>query len=147
MSGRRRRVARLSLIERAMLEKQWHATAVRAQIHAITGEDGNQFVNAAGRILWVVLEALSTEEVDPDLPEVRIIRGACNALEEQAGVEAITPARRASIRSGLDACDRLIDALPRKALIDGACALHLRLHGGGAVNWSDFQDRLARVAA
>lgn len=146
MSGRRQRIVRMSLIERALMEKQWHATAVRAQIHAITGDDGNHFVDAAGRILWVVLEAAITEQVDPELPEIRIIRGACNSLEEQAGVEAITPARRASIRAGLEACDRLIEALPRKALIDGACELHLRLNRG-AVNWSDFQARLQKVAA
>ena len=146
MSARRQRAARMSLIERALMEKQWHATAVRAQIHALTGEDGNHFVNAAGRIMWVVLEALTTEEIDPDLPEVRIIRGACNALEEQAGVEQITPERRASIRAGLEACDRLIEALPRKALTDGACALHLLLNRGDVL-WGDFQARLAKVAA
>lgn len=146
MTARRQRLVRMSLIERAMLERQWHATAVRAQIHAILGDDGNEFVAAAGRILWVVLEAAITEQVDPELPEIRIVRGACNSLEEQAGVEAITTARRASIRAGLEACDRLIEALPRKALIDGACALHLRLNRG-AVKWSDFQERLQKVAA
>lgn len=144
--ARRQRLVRMSLIERALLERQWHATAVRAQIHAILGDDGNEFVASAGRILWVVLEALITEEVEADLPEVQIIRDACNALEEQAGVEAITPARRAAIRWGLEACDTLIDALPRKALIDGACALHLRLNRG-AVKWSDFREKLEAVAA
>jgi hypothetical protein len=97
----RRRTVALGLIERAIIEKQWHATSVRAQIHAILGDDSAQFVNVAGRVLYVVLGALIAEEVDPSHPDVRIVRGACNALYEQAGEPDIVPARRASLRSGL----------------------------------------------
>ncbi len=146
MSGRHRRLARMSLIERALIEKQWHETAVRAQIHAIMGEDGHQFVNAAGRVLFVVLGALIAEEVDPDIPEVRVVRGACNALCEQAGEVVITEPRRASIRAGLEACDRLIGGLSRKALTDAACDLQQKLRGAH-VQWSDFERLLGGVAA
>ena len=93
-----------SPVERALIAKEWHATAVRAQIHAILGDDSDEFVNAAGRVMWVVLGAAIREDVDHDIPEVRILRGACNALYDQAGEASIDPTRRAAIRAGLEAC-------------------------------------------
>ena len=115
----RRRTAALGLIERAIIEKQWHATSVRAQIHAILGDDSAEFVNAAGRVLYVMLGALIAEKVEPSIPDVRIVRGACNALYEQAGEPTIAPARRASLRSGLEACDRLVGGHRRRFLRRG----------------------------
>lgn len=146
MNRRKRKPARLSLVARAVIEQQWHDVAVRAQIHALLGDDSDQFVNAAGRVLFVVLGALVAEEVDPDMPEVRIVRGACNALYEQAGETEIDAARRASIRSGLEACDRLVSALSRKALTDAACELGTRLRGDD-VRWDAFECLLGGVAA
>lgn len=142
----RRRTTALGLIERAIIEKQWHATAVRAQIHAILGDDSAQFVNAAGRVLYVVLGALIAEEVEPSVPDVRIVRGACNALYEQAGEPAIDPTRRAALRSGLEACDRLVDGLQRKSLTDAACDLELKLRGSH-LDWVAFECLLEGVAA
>lgn len=145
MSGRKRQ-ARLSLLERALIEKQWHETSVRAQIHAILGDDSDHFVNAAGRVLFVVLGALVTEEADHTTPDVRIVRGACNALYEQAGESAIDPVRRASLRSGLEACDRLIRRLQRRSLTDAACELELTLRSSH-LNWSAFEQLLEGIAA
>ena len=142
----RRRTAVLGLIARALIEKQWHATAVRAQIHAILGDDSDQFVIAAGRVLYVVLGALMAEDIDHDLPEVRIVRGACNALYEQAGEPVIDPTRRASLRSGLEACDRLVGGLQRKSLIDAACDLELKLQTSH-LDWAAFEARLEGIAA
>jgi hypothetical protein len=144
--ARMRRPAGLGLIERALIEKQWRETNVRAQIHAILGDDSDQFVNAAGRVLYVVLGALIAEEVNPEMPEVRIVRGACNALYEQAGEPDIEPARRAAMRSGLEACDRLLGGLPRKSLTDAACELESRLRASN-VNWRDFERLLEGIAA
>ncbi|WP_431106651.1 hypothetical protein [Variovorax paradoxus] len=142
----RRRTVALGLIERAIVEKQWHATSVRAQIHAILGDDSAQFVNAAGRVLYVVLGALIAEEVEPSHPDVRIVRGACNELYEQAGEPVIAPARRASLRSGLEACDRLVGGLQRKSLTDAACELELKLRGSH-LDWVAFERLLEGVAA
>jgi len=131
-------------VERAIIAQQWEDTAVRANIHALMGDDSAHFVNAAGRVLFVVLGALIAEEVDPDMPEVRIVRGACNALYEQAGEPRITPERRASIRAGLEAASRLLEALPRKARVDAAVDLKLKLEHGD-VNWRDYEALFARA--
>jgi hypothetical protein len=146
MKRRSRTHARLSLIERAMIEKQWHATAVSAQIHALIGDDSREMVNKAGRVMYVALGAAIAEELDPDMPEIRILRGACNAVYDQAGEPEIPAARRASIVSGLEACERLIPALERKSLIDAACELALKMRGAH-VHWSDFQHLLDAVVA
>ncbi|WP_213956316.1 hypothetical protein [Variovorax sp. dw_954] len=143
---KRRRHAGPSLIERALIEKKWHATTVRAQIHAVLSDNSDEFVNAAGRMLFVVLGALIAEEVDPEMPEVRIVRGACNALYEQAGEPTITPERRASIRSGLEACDRLIGALERRSLAASACELELKLRAGH-LYWNDFEQSIEGLTA
>ena len=147
MTARRGRQPRLSLIERALVEKEWHATNVRAQIHAILGDDRDEFVNTSGRVLYVVLGALIADQVDPDLPEVRIVRGACNALYEQAGAPTIADERRASIRAGLEACDRLIAAgLSRRSLTDAALVLEVKMRSANVL-WGDFEHLLEGVSA
>lgn len=134
-----------SLFERAMIERSWRERSTQAQIHALIGDDSDQFVDSAGRVMFVVLGACITEEVDEDLLEVRILRGGCNALIEQKGEPVITPERRASIRSGLEACERLIEALPRAALVASACDLELKLRRGYIMS-SDFEALLQAVA-
>lgn len=146
MSSHKHCRARLSLIDRALIEQAWHSNAVRAQIHALMGDDSDQFVNAAGKVFFVVLGAAIREDVDPEMPEIRILRGACNALYDQAGEPAIDASRRASIRVGLEACEQLIPALPRRALIDAACELTLKLRNGD-VRWHDFEKALEAVTA
>src|SRR4030095_13659538 len=42
-------------------------------------------VDKAGRVLYVVLGAAIADDADPELPEIRILRGACNAVYDQAG--------------------------------------------------------------
>lgn len=141
-----RRRTSLSLIERAFIERDWHATAVVAQIHALAGDNSDKFVNAAGRIFFVVLGACIAEEVDSNTPELRILRGACNAMYEQAGEPVITPARRASMLAGLTAAEALIGGLERRSLIASACDLELKLRAGH-INWHDFLPALDQVAA
>lgn len=123
----KRRQPGLSLIERALVERDWHQIAVTAQIQALYGDNSEGMVDAAGRVMYVVLGAVMAEGVSHEQPEVRIIRGAVNAVHDQVGEEAIPAARRRSIVSGLQACERLIPALERRSLINAACDLKLRM--------------------
>lgn len=138
--------AGVGLIARALIEKNWRDDGVRAQIHAIMGDDGHAFVNAAGRMFWVILGAAVRDGVDPEQTELRILRGAANALYEQAEEAVITPERRAAIASGLDSCERLLPALERRSVIDAACELDGKLRRGD-VRWRDFEGLLEAVAA
>lgn len=89
-------------------------------------------------------EQWEREQIAPDMVEVRIVRGACNALIEQAGEPRIDPQRRASIRAGLEAAGQLLAALPRKARVDAVIDLRDKLDRGDV--WaSDYQALLGRV--
>lgn len=123
----RKQPSRLSLIERALIEKKWHATTVDAEILALIGDDSSRMVNAAGRVLYVVLGSAIAEDVDPEMVEFRIIRGAVNAVHDQAGEPEIPPARRQSIVRGLEACRDLIPLLERRTLVAAACELETKL--------------------
>ncbi len=141
-----RRVRRLGVgpVERALIAKAWEDTSVRARIHALIGEDSDQFVSSAGSVLFVVLGALMAEGISPDMVEVRVVRGACNALLEQAGEPRIDPQRRASIRAGLEAAEQLLSVLPRKARVDAAIDLRNKLAVGDV--WaSDYRAMVARI--
>jgi hypothetical protein len=137
MKKHRRRPAGISLIERALIERDWHSTAVSAQIHALYGDSSHGMVNAAGRVLYVILGAAITDGLDHEHPDIRIVRGAVNAVHDQVGEEEIPAARRASIVSGLEASERLIPLLQRRSLITAACDLKQKMKTSH-VHLSDF---------
>lgn len=123
-------------------------TFTAAQIHALMGGDGDALVNKSGRMFFVVLGAAVRDKLDAELPDIRILRGACNAMYEQAGEKAIPAARRASIVSGLEACERLLAELDFDSVVESAVDLHMALTTGkGAVNWTDFQRQIEAVTA
>lgn len=128
----------LNLVERAVIAQQWHATVATAQIHALIGESSVHMVNKAGRVFYVVLGAAMAAGLDHDEPAVRVMRGAINAVHDQAGEEDIPALRRQSIVSGLTAAAALIPTLQRKDLVDAACELTVRLRAG-AVVLADFE--------
>lgn len=98
-------------------------------------------VNLAGRMLYVGLGGAIASGIGQDDPDVRIIRGACNALCDQAGEQRIDPMRRASLVSGLQAVARLMPKVSTRALTDSACELELRLRRGD-VMFSDFEEQM-----
>lgn len=128
----------LNLIERAYFAKQWQEEAVTAHIHALIGGDPKLMVNTAGRVLFVVLGAAMAQGIEAELPEIRIIRGAVNAVHDQAGEVDIPEQRRASIVSGLEAVDRLMPSLARTNLINAAINLEMLLSRQD-VRLSDFE--------
>ena len=88
--------------------------------------------------MYVVLGAAMAQDLDADMPELRIIRGAVGALFDQAGLDVIPADRRASIIRGLEVAGELIPLLERRALVDSACELQIKLRIGH-VRMSDFK--------
>ena len=129
-------------VERAVIAEKWRQGAVTAQIHALIGLNSEELVNQAGRVLYVVLGAALAQDLDADMPELRIIRGAVGALFDQAGLDVIPADRRASIIRGLEVCGELIPLLERRLLVDSACELQLKLRIGH-VKMSDFKELTA----
>jgi hypothetical protein len=121
------RPPRLNLMERALIERDWHHTVVSAQIHALYGDNSQGMVDTAGRVLYVVLGAALTEGVDPEREELQAVRSAVSAMHDQIGEPEIPETRRARIVGGLEASERLIPHLPRVSLIRAACDLKEKL--------------------
>lgn len=143
---RRRPAPGLSLVEKAIVERDWHSTAVSAQIHALYGDNSDGMVESAGRVLYVILGAAITDGFDPEHVDIRIVRGAVNAVHDQAGEEVIPAARRASIVSGLEAAERLMPLLQRRSLIVAACDLKQKMKTKH-IHLSDFQALIEQGAA
>lgn len=133
---------KISPVERAVIAEKWRQGAVTAQIHALIGQNSEELVNQAGRVLYVVLRAALAQNLHADMPEIRIIRGAVGAVYDQAGLDVIPADRRASIIRGLEVAGELIPLLERRALVDSACELQLKLRMGN-VMMSDFKELTA----
>lgn len=140
----KREAAARQMIEqgRAAMEAAVRETFTAAQFHALIGDDSDQMVNKVGRIFYVVLGAAVVDELDPELPDIRILRGACNAMYEQAGEAKIAAARRAAMNAGLLACERLLAELDYDSVIDQAFELEVQLRANGHTQWSDFERKL-----
>ena len=132
----------LNRIEKAVIANEWRHVALEAQMLAMCSLNSKKVVDQAGRMLFVVLGACITDGVSQDDPNVRILRGAVNAVHDQAGENHIPDQRRQSILIGLQTAAAMIPALDRKALVASACDLALKLRTGH-VHLSDFEAVLA----
>jgi hypothetical protein len=136
---------RPSLLELAIARKrvydEWTAANTSARIQAIMGENPDQFVDQAGKVFYVVLGAAIAMELDPDMVQLRIIRGAVNSLVDLAGMPTLPDTHRHSIEAGLRACDELVEAMPNIEIQKAALVLATTLKKGDV--WStDFEQLL-----
>lgn len=121
-----------------MIAHQWRRDAVDAGIHALIGEDSDKMVHLSGRMFYVALGAAVSEKMPIDDPDVRILRGAVNAVHDQVGQSEIPAVRRSSIVSGLQAVSRLVGRVSIKSITDSACELAIRMRYAD-VRLSDFE--------
>ena len=133
----------LNPIEKAVIAQQWRHVALEAQMLAMCSLESDKLVEKAGRMLFVILGACIAEGVDDDDPSVRILRGAVNAVHDQAGEKVIPAMRRQSIVIGLETAAAMIPELGRTALVASACDLAIKLRTGH-VHLSDFEKIYAK---
>lgn len=134
----RKRTFGLNPVEKAVIANEWRHVALEAQMLAMCSLDSDKLVNKAGRMLYVVIGACMAEGVSHEDPNVRILRGAVNAVHDQANVSDIPEQRRQSIIIGLQTAAAMIPELDRKALTASACDLAIKLRTGD-VHLSDFE--------
>lgn len=128
-------------VARALIGAAWHKQKLEAQIHAMIGEDSFNLVQTSGRTFWVVLGAANAQNMDAETTDMRILRGAVNAMAEQAGQPEVSETHRAGILSGLQACQRILPDLTQRNINDAAVALTVALaKPQGAVTFGDFLD-------
>lgn len=127
---RKNHTVKINPVLRAVIAAKWSKDKVKAQLQAYLSNDGIEVVQQAGRIFFVVLMAFIANGMPNDHPDVRILRGAVNALEEQAEVEQVDAHRRNSLISGLNAAMRLVEEIPADLIIASALILEERLKHG-----------------
>lgn len=135
----------IGMVERAIIAQKWKLESVDAKIHALIGDNSREMVHLAGKMLYVALGAALSENMSAEHPDIRIMRGAVNAVHDQAENPVIDPLRRASIVSGLEAVSRISKMVPPKALTDAACDLALKMRSQH-LHYSDFH-QFVRVCA
>lgn len=124
-------------VAKAVIENDWQTSKITAEIHLLMGGDSDRLVDGAGRIYFVVLGGCLAQGIEADDTDVRILRGAVEALHEQAENPVIDETRRKSLISGLSACNRLLERIQRKHVKNAAFELAARLKLGN-VRYADF---------
>jgi hypothetical protein len=112
-------------------------TKINAEIHVLMGGDSDKLVDGAGKIIFVVLGGALAQGIEEDDVDVRIVRGASEAMYEQAENPVIDEMRRKSLISGLWACNRLLERIDRQHIKSTAFLLAARLKLGH-IRYSDF---------
>lgn len=128
-------------VARAVARAQWSATGVDAQIQVLMGSDARTLCNKAGRMFFVILGAAIAEGFDADDLDLRIVRGAVNAVYDIANLTEVPEASRAPINSGLEAVKRLASRMTTRSLADACFDLEAKL-ARGDVHMSEFTELL-----
>ncbi len=126
-------------VERAVLLKKWDDFALDGRLQIMLGDSSPAITNYAGRMLFVALGCAMAACIESDDVDVRIIRGAVNALHDHIGKDTIPPELRASLSSGVNAALRVADRAGRKVVATEICKMELRLRVGH-LSYSDFQE-------
>ncbi len=129
-------------VERAVLMKNWDDFALDGRLQIMLGESSRSITNYAGRMMFVAQACALAVGIEPDDVDVRIIRGAVNALHDHIGQDTIPPELRASLSSGVNAALRVADRAGRKVVATEICQMELRLRVGH-LSYSDFQELVA----
>jgi len=129
-------------VERAVLMQKWDDFALVGRIQIMMGDSSKTVTNYAGRMMFVALACALAAEIDSDDVDVRVIRGAVNALHDHIGNKTIPPELRASLSSGVNAALRVADRAGRKVVATEICKMELRLRVGH-LSYSDFQELVA----
>lgn len=87
-----------------------------AGLQVVWGDDADRLIERSGVLLYAAAWASEACQIDPDRPELRIMRGMANALGELASRKTTIEQHRPSIASGLEAIERLMPDLSAWAL-------------------------------
>lgn len=112
---------------RKEVETDYRAVLDVAAIRALQSNDSKAMVEAAGRVLYVVLGAAMQEGASDEDEAMLPIIDAVNAVFDQAGVDEITVGTRLRVHAGLDAAVAALEVLDFDAVVDAACMLEVKL--------------------
>lgn len=108
-----------------------------AELQAWGGNTTPDLINVAARLVWVVLGAAAGTPLQ-DSPDVRIIRGAGEALGDLAQDQDLER-HRASIQAGLMAIERIVNELDLHRMAVASVELERLLDEHGSMGTEDLR--------
>ena len=133
----------LSWVQRSLIKTIWAKNVLNANIQAYIGDDATKVVDQVGKIIYVTAgvcnELVDQGRLDPETVDIRILRGAGNALYEQAGMDTVT--HRSQLIAGLNACTRLLEGASQDVIVKHAIDLEIKLMGRNLL-WEDYKVEL-----
>lgn len=116
----RRKPVGLHPIEKQKLRATWDSHAVRAQIHALIGEDRERLLDFGSLLLFVACACALHLGWTGDEPDMRVVRGSINGLDEMAKRKTISDVDRKVLHNGMLAAHRIIEATPIEVVLEAA---------------------------
>lgn len=117
----------LHQVERAVIAEKWRKYALDGQLQVLLGEHTPTVINYCGRMVYVALACARRQGIASDDTDVRILRGATNALHDQVDCPVVQQERRGALISGVQAALRVIDRVGRSVMVEEALRMELLL--------------------
>lgn len=111
---------------KAQIRAKWSGEAVKAQIHALMGDDKEKLLAFASVLFFVASGCAAYRGYSGDEPNYRIIRGAVNQLDDLNARSYITEQDRGAILAGMNAAKDIIDNTPIE-VVDEAAVLYAQM--------------------
>lgn len=111
---------------KAQIRAKWSGEAVKAQIHALMGDDKEKLLAFASVLFFVASGCASFLAYSGDEPDFRIIRGAVNQLDDLNARSYITEQDRGAILAGMNAAKDIIDKTPID-VVDEAAVIYAQM--------------------
>ena len=134
--------ARLNPVERAVIAQKWRAYALDGQLQVMLGEHTPTVISYCGRMVYVALAAARATGIESDDPDVRVLRGAANALYDQVDCPVVQAERRGALISGVQAALRIVRRAGISTVVDEALRMELLLRQRH-ISHSDFLELVA----
>ena len=123
----RRKPMSINPVERAVIAEKWRKYALDGQLQVMLGERTSTVISYCGRMVYVALAAARATDMKVDDVDVRILRGAANALHDQVSDPVIQQERRGALISGAQAALRIAARVPTGVIVGEALRMELLL--------------------
>ncbi len=117
----------LGLVERAVIADKWRKFALDGQLQAMLGEHTPTVINYCGRMVYVALACARAAEISADDPQVRVLRGAANALYDQVDCPVVQAERRGALIAGVHAALDVVRRVGTAVVVDEALRMEIKL--------------------
>lgn len=117
----------LNLVERAVIADKWRKYALDGQLQAMLGEHTPTVISYCGRMVYVALACARTAGISADDTQVRVLRGAANALYDQVDCPVVQAERRGALIAGVHAALDVVRRVGTAVVVDEALRMEIKL--------------------